>query len=465
MPCAARSPSSELQHAGFHPRDRRRGDRRVGPGRVHPRLRQGRQDARHASWTARPAAATEHERRHVPTRIAARPALPRHRRRHRPGPRDGRGLPARWAPTSRSADAARPSATRLRRPGERTFRAGASTPSASTSAMAQARRRDGRGAVAERWPHRPGQQRRRQLHRAHREPVAARLRRHREHRLPRQLLRHAGGGQALGRPRPRRARWQPGQAVPQRHEHHRHLGRQRQPLRGAVGDEQGRHRRDDEDAGGGVGEVRRPAQRHRPGRDPDRRHEQAAQSRARNPACAAGEHNPMARPGEMRRTAESGHFPDGARPLRLAHRPEHHDGRRQRAGHRRQLLRTARVERRRLAGRARAHRGAERPRPRGAFEAGGRGAGARRPALRWRLHPRRAARDEHLRPAPRQERGQLRRASAGELRRAQRRGLRRPAGRGARRAPLHLGADARALGAAGGRAARRWASAAAAPSA
>ncbi len=50
-------------------------------------------------------------------------------------------------------------------------------------------------------PHRPGQQRRRQLHRADREPVAARLRRRRQHRLPRQLLRHAGGRQALGRGR------------------------------------------------------------------------------------------------------------------------------------------------------------------------------------------------------------------------------------------------------------------------
>ena len=46
----------------------------------------------------------------------------------------------------------------------------------------------------------------------------------------------------------------------------------------------------------------------------------------------------------------------------------------------------------------------------------------------------------------------------GELRRAQRRGLRRPAGGGARRAALHLGADARAFGAAGGGAARASAS-------
>ena len=42
------------------------------------------------------------------------------------------------------------------------------------------------------------QQRRRQLHIAHRGAVVARLRRHRRHRLSRQLLCHAGRGQALG---------------------------------------------------------------------------------------------------------------------------------------------------------------------------------------------------------------------------------------------------------------------------
>ncbi len=105
---------------------------------------------------------------------------------------------------------------------------------------------------ATRRAERPRQQRGRQLHRAHREPVGARLRRHRQHRVPRQLLRHAGGGQALGRAgQGRHLAARP--AVSQRDEHHHHLGRQRQPLRRAIGDEQGRHRGDDDVAGGRVG--------------------------------------------------------------------------------------------------------------------------------------------------------------------------------------------------------------------
>ena len=59
------------------------------------------------------------------------------------------------------------------------------------------------------------------------------------------------------------------------------------------------------------------------------------------PGARSTERNPMARAGEDERTAEPRDVPDGARPVRLAHRPEHHDGRRQRARHRRQLLRAA----------------------------------------------------------------------------------------------------------------------------
>ena len=56
-------------------------------------------------------------------------------------------------------------------------------------------------------------------------------------------------------------------------------------LRGAVGDEQGRHRHHEQVAGGGMGQVRHPPEHRGPGRDPDRRHEQAPQpGRAAGPA-------------------------------------------------------------------------------------------------------------------------------------------------------------------------------------
>ena len=76
------------------------------------------------------------------------------------------------------------------------------------------------------------------------------------------LLRHAGGRQALDR----RGQGGPvaaGRAVPQRDEHHRHLGRQRPPVRRALGDEQGRRRGDDQVARDRVGALRHPAQRGR----------------------------------------------------------------------------------------------------------------------------------------------------------------------------------------------------------
>ena len=58
---------------------------------------------------------------------------------------------------------------------------------------------DGRGALAVGRPDRARQQRGRQLRRPHRKPLVARLRRHRQYRLPRLVLRHAGRRQALGR--------------------------------------------------------------------------------------------------------------------------------------------------------------------------------------------------------------------------------------------------------------------------
>jgi NAD(P)-dependent dehydrogenase (short-subunit alcohol dehydrogenase family) len=151
--------------------------------------------------------------------------------------------------------------------------------------------------------------------------------------------------------------WQPGIPVPERDEHHRHLGRQRLALRRALGDEQGRRRVMTKSlaiewAGHGIrlnavgpGEIptegmskrstRRGARRPQPRPQPDGRGRRM--SELQNLATF------LLAPG----------------PVRLADRAEHHDGRRQRDGHWRQLLRAAQLERRRLAGSARAHRGPE----------------------------------------------------------------------------------------------------------
>jgi NAD(P)-dependent dehydrogenase (short-subunit alcohol dehydrogenase family) len=90
--------------------------------------------------------------------------------------------------------------------------------------------------------------------------------------------------------------WKPATSLPQRDEHHHHLGRQRQPLRGALGHEQGRHRRDDQVAGGGMGAPRRAPERRRPRRDPTEGmskrlnpgEEPGARSRAAQPDGAPG---------------------------------------------------------------------------------------------------------------------------------------------------------------------------------
>ena len=171
-------------------------------------------------------------------------------------------LPARSAPTSRSAAGARRSATRPPRPGARSFPSAASTPSASTSAIAQAVEE----MVEALW-HGGGLTG--LVNNAAGNFIAPT-----ESLSPRAfdaianivfhgtLLRHAGGRQALGRRREGRpVASRP--AVPQRHEHHRHLGRQRLALRRAVGDEQGRHRRHDQVARGRMGALRHPPERDR----------------------------------------------------------------------------------------------------------------------------------------------------------------------------------------------------------
>ena len=128
-------------------------------------------------------------------------------------------------------------------------------------------------AIFNGWPaHRPRQQRRRQFHLAHRGSFAARLRCGRQYRHARHVLCHPCRRPALDR----------GQASRQRGVDHRHLGPQRQPLCGAVGDEQIGDPRHDHVAGGRMGPLRHPAQRDRAGRNSDRGHEQAHQARRRS---------------------------------------------------------------------------------------------------------------------------------------------------------------------------------------
>ena len=76
-------------------------------------------------------------------------------------------------------------------------------------------------------------------------------------------------------------RWIAVQAARQCGVDHRDLGAQRQPLCGALGDEQIRHPCHDHVAGDGMGPLRHPAQHHCARRNSDRRHEQAHQARRR----------------------------------------------------------------------------------------------------------------------------------------------------------------------------------------
>ena len=141
---------------------------------------------------------------------------------------------------------------------------------------AHCRRRDDRGDLDRRSAHRPHQQCGRQFRLAHAGSVAARFRCGGQHRDARHVLCDACGGQALDR---RRASRQCGVD-------HRDLGAQRQPVRGAVGHEQVGDPCHDDVAGGGMGTLRHPPQHDRARRDPDRGHEQAAQSRTTSRARA-----------------------------------------------------------------------------------------------------------------------------------------------------------------------------------
>ena len=139
-------------------------------------------------------------------------------------------------------------------------------------------RRDGAAHLGrERAAHRPGQQRRRQFHQPDEGPHAERLQRHRQHRVPRHVLRDAGRGQALDRRRPQGH----GDLDP------RHLGAHRLAVRRALGDVEGRPARDDQVARGRMGPVRHPPQRHRARPVPDRGRLQAPASRRKSSTIRA----------------------------------------------------------------------------------------------------------------------------------------------------------------------------------
>ena len=177
-------------------------------------------------------------------------------------------------------------------------------------------RRDGRGDFSRSAAHRPRQQRRGKFHLAHRGPVAARVRRDRQHRDARHVLCDTGCRQALDR----------GQAQGQRDLDRSHLGAQRRPVRRALGDEQGGDPGDDHVARAGMGPLRHPPERDRAGRNPDRGHEQAPFARRRawrrdRRQKSVGTGRPDGGIAEPRRV------PD-VRRLRMADRRNDRDGRR-----------------------------------------------------------------------------------------------------------------------------------------
>ena len=160
-------------------------------------------------------------------------------------------------------------------------------------------------------------------------------------------------------------RWIAAQAARQCGVDHRHLGAQRQPLCGAVGDEQIRDPRHDHVAGDRMGPLRHPAQHHRARRNSDRRHEQAHQTRRRSRRAHQGDEpdGPRRQDGG---TAEPRGVPDFRR-LRLDQRRDHRHGRRPGAGDGRQFLSVARLDRCRLDTRraTRSRRRTKRTAPRG----------------------------------------------------------------------------------------------------
>ena len=278
---------------------------------------------------------------------------------------------------------------------------------------------------------RPRQQRRRQFHLAHRGSLAARLRRDRQYRDARHLLCHAGGGQALDRrPASRRRRFDRGD-----------MGQERRALRRSLGDEQIGDPRHDDVARERMGPLRHSSQCDRAGRNPDRGHEQAPLARRRSRRRDEGQQSAGPRR-PHRGIAKSRDVPALGR-LRLAVGRNDRDGRRAGARHRRQFLRIAQMERRRLESRARRHPGAERARPaRSAADAPRTNKGTSshvRPQSRASRLP--AGRgDRSLRELRRQI---LRRACAGKPRRQMARGGHRRArdvdasGRGGAAVPRH----------------------------
>ena len=135
----------------------------------------------------------------------------------------------------------------------------------------------------------------------------------------------------------------------------RHLGAHRRALRRALGDEQGRRRRDDQVAGHRMGPLRHPAQRHRAGHLSDRRRQRAAEPEGGVDRRQRAQPDEPARPHE--RAAEPGGVPDGRR-RGMADRRNHRHRRRRPPPERRFVHRAGRAERRAMARDARGH-----PRP------------------------------------------------------------------------------------------------------
>ncbi|CAA9480231.1 MAG: Gluconate 5-dehydrogenase, partial [uncultured Sphingomonadaceae bacterium] len=293
------------------------------------------------------------DRRAATGRLPPRPdggqARARDRGRHRAGQGDGRALPV----AGRPGGDLRPA--RGRAGGDR---GGAPLEARRRGGLLRRRhprrgrgRRNGGGHLRRRPTHRAGEQRGGQFHQPHGGPVTARVRRDRQHRDARDLLRHPRSGQALDSLR------LPGQ----RGEHHRHLGAERRAVRGAFRDEQGSGARDDQITGDRVGPPRHPPERDRPGRDTDGRDEQAAQPR-RGAGRASARGEPDGARGADAGAHQPGDVPAVGR-LPVAQRRVDHDGRRRGAGDRRQLLRPARMGRRAMGRSRRGDPGAEREGP------------------------------------------------------------------------------------------------------
>ncbi|CAA9365634.1 MAG: 2,4-dienoyl-CoA reductase, mitochondrial precursor, partial [uncultured Gemmatimonadetes bacterium] len=160
-------------------------------------------------------------------------------------------------------------------------------------------RGDGRGGGrAVRRHRRAGEQRRGQLPFRHRRPVAQRLQRHRADGAERNVPRHP-------RRRPPDDR---GRARRKHPEHRHHLRVDRVGVRGPFRGGKGGGAGDDEVAGGGVGHVQDPQQRHRPRPVPDggRMERADAHPRAGGRGEGTHPHGPLRR---ARRAGEPGRVP------------------------------------------------------------------------------------------------------------------------------------------------------------